>query len=92
MKEDCKEQLEQQACCGDSVGVPGMPGMPGIPGVPTRAREIRIRSLNRGFVVGLECHEFAFEDLEKMLTYVNQYIRNPKKVEAMWFRGQLFNE
>lgn len=92
MKENCKEQLEQQACCGDSAGVPGMPGMPGIPGVPTRAREIHIRPLNRGFVVNVDCHAFAFEDLEKMLTNISLYLRNPKKVEEMWFKGQLFNE
>lgn len=84
MKEDCKEQLEQQACCEELVRE--------IPVISGRTREIHIRSLNRGFVVGLDCHEFAFEDLEKMLTYISQYLRNPKKVEEMWFKGQLFNE
>lgn len=86
MNEDCREEVRQQACCGGSVGEPGMPG------IPTRAREIRIRSLNRGYVVSLDCHEFAFEDLEKMLTYISQYLRNPNKVEEMWFKRQLFNE
>ena len=88
MNEDCKEEVGQreQICCEKVAEEPV------IPLERSRAREIRIRSLNRGYVVGIDCHDFAFEDLEKMLTYVNQYIRNPKKVEAMWFKGQLFNE
>ena len=88
MNEDCREEvrLREQTCCENLAKEPETPLE------RNRGREIRIRSLNRGFVVGLDCHEFAFEDLEKMLTYVSQYIRNPKKVEAMWFKGQLFNE
>ena len=89
MNEDCREEVRQQACCGDSAGRLVESGMSEE---RSRAREIRIRSLNRGYVVGVDCHEFAFEDLEKMLTYVSQYLRNPKKVEAIWFKGQLFNE
>ena len=88
MNEDCKEEvrLREQICCENLAEEPG------IPLKPTRAREIHIRPLNRGFVVNVDCHAFAFEDLEKMLTYISQYLRNPNKVEEMWFKGQLFNE
>ena len=88
MNEDCREEvrLKEQTCCEKLAEEPR------IPLEQSRGREIHIRPLNRGFVVNVDCHAFAFEDLEKMLTNISLYLRNPKKVEEMWFKGQLFNE
>lgn len=53
------------------------------------AREVNIQPLNHGFVVRVGCQTFAFESAEKMMSHLNAYLKNPKKVEHLWRSGEL---
>lgn len=52
-------------------------------------REIRICPLNVGYMVQMDCHRFAFENLEKLMVYLDMYLKDPKGTEEKWFAGKL---
>lgn len=52
-------------------------------------REIHICPLNVGYMVQMDCHRFAFENLEKLMVYLDMYLRDPKGTEEKWFAGKL---
>lgn len=63
----------------------------GLQGFVSRyiGREIRICPLNVGYMVQMDCHRFAFENLEKLMLYLDMYLKDPKGTEEKWFAGKL---
>jgi hypothetical protein len=53
-------------------------------------RELTIIQLNRGYVAHVGCHKFAFSSKEELIGKIIQYINEPAKTEAEWFKGELF--
>jgi hypothetical protein len=51
-------------------------------------REIRITPLNYGYIVKIDCHQFAIETKESLIKKLTDYITNPSGVEAEWFKNQ----
>lgn len=64
--------------------------VPRTPEEPPRRRTIKIESLNRGFVVSVDCHSFAFEKAEDVGKYIALYLKNPGPIEKKWFNNELF--
>lgn len=54
------------------------------------ARNILIRPLHNGYVVKLDCHEFAFETSERAMKYVGEYLKDPHGTEEKWWKKELF--
>lgn len=53
-------------------------------------RDILIRPLHHGYVVKLDCHEFAFETSETALKYIDEYLKDPSGTEEKWWKRELF--
>jgi hypothetical protein len=58
--------------------------------VRSRARTVVIQPMNYGYVVRLDCHEFALETHERVLEYVGQYLKDPSGIEEKWWKKELF--
>lgn len=53
-------------------------------------RNVLIRPLHNGYVVKLDCHEFAFETSERAMKYVGEYLKDPHGTEQKWWKKELF--
>jgi hypothetical protein len=64
----------------------------GIPQDPNAniARHIAIKQLNQGYIVTVDCQEFAFSDSKSLITKLVQYLKNPKETEEKYNKGELF--
>lgn len=84
-------------CCGDGRRLTRLDEQPvadcpeNLQGFVSRyiGREIRICPLNVGYMVQMDCHRFAFENLEKLMLYLDMYLKDPKGTEEKWFAGKL---
>lgn len=50
--------------------------------------EINIRPLNSGYVVGVGCQSFAFENKEKMMKMIQAFLNDPQTVGTNWRKHQ----
>ncbi len=50
--------------------------------------EINIRPLNSGYLVGVGCQSFAFENKERMMKMIQAFLNDPQKVGANWRKNQ----
>lgn len=57
---------------------------------PAPVRDVTISSLNRGYVVKVGCHSFAFETVDGFLLKLGEYLKDPIGTEDKWFKGELF--
>lgn len=57
---------------------------------PNVIRPINIEEVNRGYIVRIGCHTFAFGTKAELTTHLVGYINEPEKTEAKWFEGKLF--
>jgi hypothetical protein len=55
-----------------------------------KIRQMSIEEVNRGYVVRVGCHTFAFSTKEELVTKVMEYISEPSKTEEKWYSGNLF--
>lgn len=62
-----------------------------IPERSERGRNVLIRPLHNGYVVKLDCHEFAFETSERAMKYVSEYLKDPQGTEKKWWDNKLFD-
>lgn len=53
-------------------------------------RPINIEEVNRGYIVRIGCHTFAFSTKAELTTHLVGYINEPEKTEEKWFKGGLF--
>ena len=49
--------------------------------------EIRIQFLSRGCIVNVGCKSIAFDDVDKAMADIKQYVEDPQNVGEYW-RGQ----
>lgn len=66
----------------------------GYPTAPKdRILDIHIREMSgNGFIVKVGCTEFAFNDRQEMIKYLNDYILDPEKTQAKYREGILFKK
>jgi len=62
------------------------------PHTPNSMRNVEIRQLNRGYIVDVGCHSFAFSTKEEMMKYLTTYIDNPQETEKSFKEGLLFEQ
>lgn len=60
------------------------------PEEPNKIWPIKIEELNRGYLVHIGCHSFAFSTKEELTVKIVEYINNPAETEKKWFEGKLF--
>lgn len=58
---------------------------------PMRAIEIKTTA-NGGYLVHVGCTHFAYTDVEKLLTDLGDYVRDPVKVEKEFSRHHKYEE
>jgi len=58
--------------------------------VPEKMRPINIREVNKGYIIEIGCHTFAFNNVSDFLPQLTKYIKFPQKIEEAWFKGELF--
>ena len=58
--------------------------------VRSRARTVVIEPMHYGYVVKLDCHNFAFESADRALNYVTEYLKDPQGTEKKWWNKELF--
>ena len=56
----------------------------------SRARTVVIEPMHYGYVVKLDCHNFAFESVDRALNYVTEYLKDPQGTEEKWWKKELF--
>lgn len=56
----------------------------------SRARTVVIEPMHYGYVVKLDCHNFAFESADRALNYVTEYLKDPQGTEKKWWNKELF--
>ena len=56
----------------------------------SKARTVVIQPMHYGYVVRLDCHEFAFESADRALNYVTEYLKDPQGTEKKWWNKELF--
>ena len=56
----------------------------------SKARTVVIQPMHYGYVVRLDCHEFAFESADRALNYVTEYLKDPLGTEEKWWKKELF--
>lgn len=54
-----------------------------------KARDINIQPMDFGFLVRVGCQSFAIESVDKLISNLNEYLKDPQKVEKSWFGGTL---
>lgn len=47
-------------------------------------RGINIRQLSYGYIVDIGCQTFAFENMDKVIASIAQYMRAPDETEKNW--------
>jgi len=47
-------------------------------------RDVRVESLNYGYIVRIDCHSFAIETVDKLNKKLNEYFLDPEGVERKW--------
>lgn len=52
-------------------------------------KQIKIQSLNHGFIVTVGCQQFAIEDRLKLINLLSMYLANPKETERQYFQNTL---
>lgn len=57
-----------------------------------KIREVRIKQLDNGYMVEVECQRFAFETAEALIINLRRYILEPKNTERKLFNFELFNK
>jgi hypothetical protein len=57
---------------------------------PSRAKNINIVALDRGWTVNVGCSTFAFTDIEDMMNKINVYLADPVGTENLWNQKKLF--
>jgi hypothetical protein len=57
---------------------------------PSKIRQISIREVNRGYIVEVGCHTFAFSTPDELADKISAYLKDPNGVERKWFNGELF--
>lgn len=60
-----------------------------MPISPNKAREINIQPMDFGFIVRIGCQSFAIESIDKLISNLNEYLKDPQKIEKAWFSGNL---
>lgn len=60
-----------------------------VPASPNRAREINIQPMDFGYVVRIGCQSFAIESVDKLISNLNEYLKDPNGIEKSWFSGNL---
>ena len=65
-----------------------------IPTMPASymMRPVSIEECNRGFIVKVGCHTFAFSRMEEVIANVSEYLRDPIGVEKLWHSGKFLND
>ncbi len=53
---------------------------------------LQINSLDHGVMIQVGCKSFAFEDTERAITYINEYLRNPQETIKKFYNNTLFNQ
>jgi len=53
-------------------------------------RTVVIEPMHYGYVVKLDCHNFAFESADRALNYVTEYLKDPQGTEKKWWNKELF--
>ena len=43
-------------------------------------------------MIRVGCKVFAFEDIEKAIGYINEYLRNPQETIKKFYNNTLFNQ
>jgi hypothetical protein len=64
---------------------------PCVPQNPTEKfahYEINIRPLNSGYLVGVGCQSFAFENKERMMKMIQAFLNDPQTVGENWRKNQ----
>lgn len=56
----------------------------------SRARTVVIETMHHGYVVKLDCHNFAFESADRALKYITEYLKDPQGTEEKWWKKELF--
>lgn len=57
-----------------------------------KMREINIREVNKGFILNIGCHTFAFTKTSDFIPELTKYLTNPQETEKDWFSGDLFKQ
>lgn len=65
-------------------------GIDPIRPVPSRAKNINIVALDRGWTVNVGCSTFAFTDIEDMIGKITSYLKDPQETENLWNQKKLF--
>lgn len=55
-----------------------------------KIKKFDIEQLDRGYVVNVGCHTFAFSTKEELLAKLTEYINEPARTERKWFDDNLF--
>lgn len=55
-----------------------------------REYEVSLRFLSRGVLIRVGCREIAFEDIDKAMIALEEYVKNPYETVQKW--QKLFNE
>ena len=74
-----------EPCCDREESRP-MP-MEEMPVEQNRAKEINIQPLNFGYIIRVGCQSFAIESADKLISSLNEYLKDPQKIEKSWFNG-----
>lgn len=61
-----------------------------VPNWSDHPYEINIKTLHRGWVVGVGCKTFAFTDRYEMMKHIDAYLSNPKEVTELFNNNKLF--
>ena len=51
-------------------------------------RDVRIETLNYGYIVRIDCHSFAIETTAKLNEKLNEWFLNPEQTEKNWFENK----
>lgn len=63
---------------------------PPQPTAPSIMYDIKINKLDAGYIVNVGCKNFAIGTKEELIIKLTSYINDPKRVEALHNKGELF--
>lgn len=52
-------------------------------------RDVRIETLNYGYLVKIDCHTFAVETTSKLNQKLNEFFLDPEETEKKWFKNKI---
>ena len=73
---------EEEPCRPDTT--------PTLNQVEDKIYDIHIHQVDRGYVVQAGCKTFVFEDSDRLLAYLTDYVKNPDAVLKKFYDGTLF--